>query len=232
MKLAAGIAAGVVLTLAVARAHDPITTRVTWTGDIARIIQSRCVRCHNPDGLAPMSLASYEEARPWARAIKEETLTRRMPQWQAARGYGDFRNDPSLSPFEIALIAAWADGGAPRGTKADERPPHAEDRAGRAHQTPVDLANVSTLTLPCGERPLPAATLLAVHPDTAAHGSVGIAIDMGDGRREIVGWIRKFDPDFAASYWLRNPIALPPGSRLVTEPAEGCSVTVFLAGRR
>ena len=58
-------------------------------------------------------------ARPWARAIKEEVLTRRMPKWQAARGYGDFSNDPSLSPFEIALMVAWADGGAPRGTDAD-----------------------------------------------------------------------------------------------------------------
>ncbi len=66
-----------------------------------------------------MSLASYEAARPWARAIKEEVLTRRMPKWQAARGYGDFSNDPSLSPFQIALVVAWADGGAPRGSDAD-----------------------------------------------------------------------------------------------------------------
>ncbi len=72
-----------------------------------------------PDGRGPMSLATYEEARPWARAIKEEVMTRRMPKWHAVRGYGDFSNDPSLSPFEIALIAAWADGGAPRGTEAD-----------------------------------------------------------------------------------------------------------------
>ena len=58
-----------------------------------------------------MSLAVYEDARPWAKAIKEEVLTRRMPKWHAARGYGDFSNDPSLSPFEIALIASWADAG-------------------------------------------------------------------------------------------------------------------------
>ena len=60
-----------------------------------------------------MSFRTYEDARPWARAIKEEVLTRRMPKWHAVRGYGDFSNDPSLSAFEIALIAAWADGGAP-----------------------------------------------------------------------------------------------------------------------
>jgi hypothetical protein len=175
-----------------------------------------------------MSLATFEEARPWARAIKEETMTRRMPKWQAARGYGDFRNDPSLSPFEIALIAAWADGGAPRGTKADERA--AETPRKRA--APIDLDGARSLTLPCGDQPLPAGTLLAVHPDTQDSGSVGMAIRFADGRREIVGWIRGFDPDFATTYWLRTPIELAAGSVLTTEPARDCLVTVTLAARR
>ncbi len=104
---------------AIAAAHDPIKTRVTWNGDIARIVEARCVSCHGAEARGTMSLASYEAARPWARAIKEEVLTRRMPTWQAARGYGDFSNDPSLSPFQIALVVAWADGGAPRGTDTD-----------------------------------------------------------------------------------------------------------------
>ena len=227
-RLAAGIGLCVVLTLAVARAHDPITTRVTWVGDISRIVESRCVRCHTTDGLAPMSLATYEEARPWARAIKEETMTRRMPKWHAARGYGDFRNDPSLSPFEIALIAAWADGGAPRGTKADERPV----APSRHRAAPLALDAVRSITLPCGERALPAGTLLAVHPDTRDHGSVGMAIRFADGRKEILGWIRDFDPEFATTYWLRTPIELASGAVLSTEPATGCAVTVTLAGRR
>jgi hypothetical protein len=228
VRISAGIGLCVVLTLAVARAHDPITTRVTWVGDISRIVQSRCVRCHNPDGPGPMPLTTYEEARPWARAIKEETMTRRMPKWHAARGYGDFGNDPSLSPFEIALIAAWADGGAPRGTKADERaaePP-------RKKAAPIDLDSARSVTLPCGEQPLPEGTLLAVHPDTSSSGSVGMAIRFADGRREIVGWVRDFDPDFATTYWLRNRLELPAGSTLVTEPAQGCAVTLVLAGRR
>ncbi len=61
-----------------------------------------------------MALTTYEEARPWARAIREEVLARRMPKWHVVRGYGNFSNDPSLSAFEVALFAAWADGGAPR----------------------------------------------------------------------------------------------------------------------
>jgi hypothetical protein len=227
---AAGIGLGVMLTLTVARAHDPITTRVTWVGDISRIVQSRCVRCHNPDGLAPMSLTTYEEARRWAKAIKEETMTRRMPKWHAARGYGDFRNDPSLSPLEIALIAAWADGGAPRGTAADERAiPANQPSTSRAE---VDLRAVRTVTVPCGEHTLPDGTLLAVQPDAAADASVGMSIRLPDGQRRIVGWITKFDPEFSVTYWLRTPLALPAGSRLVTEPPDGCTITVFLTARR
>ena len=129
--------AAVVLALTVAHAHDRITTRVTWNGDIARIVAARCLGCHVADGRGPMSLATYEDARPWARAIKEEVLTRRMPRWQAVRGYGDFSNDPSLSSFEIALLPAWVDGGAPRGTDGAcrrRRPRLATEAARRSRQ--------------------------------------------------------------------------------------------------
>ena len=64
-----------------------------------------------------MALTTYEEVRPWARAIKEQTLTRRMPTWHAARGFGAFKNDPSLTPIEIAMIVSWVNGGLPEGAK-------------------------------------------------------------------------------------------------------------------
>ena len=96
-------------------AHDPPRTKVTWNGDIARLVNARCVRCHSPNGKGPMSLVTYDDARPWAKAIREEVMARRMPKWHAARGYGQFANDPSLSAFEISLFVAWIDGGALRG---------------------------------------------------------------------------------------------------------------------
>jgi hypothetical protein len=224
--LGVGIGCGILALLAVVHAHDPLT-RVTWNADISRIVQARCVGCHTADGRGPMSLVSYEDARPWARAIKEEVLTRRMPKWHAVRGYGDFRNDPSLSPFEIALIVAWADGGAPRGTPADAA-------AGKPHDgpaKPADAPAATALTIPCGEYSLPEGTLLGVQPETAKDGSVGMAVRLPDGRREIVGWVRDFDPDFATTYWLRRPIALPAGSVFSTEPGDGCRVTLSLARR-
>jgi hypothetical protein len=210
--------------LAVVHAHDPITTRVTWNGEVARIVEARCVACHSPDGRGPMSLATYEDARPWARAIKEEVMTRRMPKWHAVRGYGDFSNDPSLSMFEIALITAWADGGAPRGPE-----PSAAARQPAPRRNRIESS--TTLTkhqLPCGERPLPTAQLVAVRPELARGGSVGVAVRRADGSRQVVAWIRGYDPDFPATYWLRSPLGLPAGSVLVTEPSEGCSITVTL----
>src|SRR5829696_4303268 len=137
-------------------AHDRISTKVSWDREIAPIVKARCVSCHAPGGRAPMPLTTYEEVRPWARAIKEEVLTRRMPRWHVVRGYGDFKNDPSLSPFEIGLIAAWADGGAPKAapgkpaTAAVAPPPRPAQAA-----LPFGNADVRRVELPCSARTLP-----------------------------------------------------------------------------
>src|SRR6187455_1062491 len=104
-------------------AHDRITTTITWECEIAPIVQARCLSCHIDQGRAPMSLATFEAAKPWARAIRTQVLSRQMPKWGAARGYGEFLNDPSLSPFEIQLIVAWVDGGAPKALPGPTRPP-------------------------------------------------------------------------------------------------------------
>jgi len=102
---------------------------VTFTKDIAPILQRSCENCHRPDGVAPMSLVTYEDARPWARAIKQRTSIGPkagvMPPWYVEKNIGiqQFHNDPSLSDDEIALIGKWADSGAPRGNPADMPPP-------------------------------------------------------------------------------------------------------------
>jgi hypothetical protein len=207
-------------------AHDPIKTRVTWSGEISRIVEARCASCHSTNARGTMSLATYEEARPWARAIKEEVMTRRMPKWHAVRGYGDFSNDPSLSPFEIALIAAWADGGAPRGTEADIRPDANPARARLAEERPSGGRDV---TLPCGEQAAPEGMVLAVRPILEKDGSVGIAVKFPSGRREIVAWIRGFQPESPTTYRLRVPLVLPPAAIVSAQPATaGCSITLTL----
>lgn len=98
-------------------AHDPVTTRLTWTREISRIFEKRCVSCHQSAGSAPMALQSFSQAKPWAVAIKEAVLTRQMPPWPAAKGFGEFANDLSLTQEEIRRIAEWVEGGAPEGNQ-------------------------------------------------------------------------------------------------------------------
>src|SRR5204863_6138559 len=97
---------------------------VTFTKDIAPILQRSCQNCHRPDGMAPMSLLTYEDVRPWARAIKLRTSVREMPPWFIERNIGvqKFKDDLSLSDEEIAKIASWVDNGGPRGNPADMPP--------------------------------------------------------------------------------------------------------------
>ena len=205
------VSAAVLFSAAVVSAHDPIATRVTWNGDVARIVQARCASCHKEGGRAPMPLTTYAEARPWAKAIKEEVMTRRMPKWHAARGYGDFANDPSLSPFEIALITAWADGGAPLG-EGGPAPPNPAQRDNAADTAPKKTPSVS---LPCRSGAAPAGLLTTVRPSLAKGGSIGLAVATPAGRTEVVAWIREFDPEFAETYRFRRPITITRGSRIV-----------------
>ena len=101
---------------------------VTFSRDVAPILQRSCQSCHRPNSVAPMSLITYEEVRPWARSIKQRTGLRNtmgvMPPWFIEKGVGiqAFKDDISLSEAEIETIAAWVDSGAPRGNPADLPP--------------------------------------------------------------------------------------------------------------
>jgi hypothetical protein len=93
----------------------------TFTKDIAPIFQEKCEACHRPDSIAPMSLQTFQEARPWARSIKTRVVERQMPPWHIDRTVGvqKFKNDMSLTDAQIDTIARWVDGGAPQGNAAD-----------------------------------------------------------------------------------------------------------------
>jgi hypothetical protein len=95
---------------------------VTFSRDVAPIIHKNCVSCHRPGEVAPMSLISYKEVRPWAKSIREKVAQRQMPPWLADRHHGTFSNDPSLSQKEIETIVAWVDAGAVEGNSKDLPP--------------------------------------------------------------------------------------------------------------
>ena len=93
----------------------------TFTKDIAPIFQNKCEACHRPDSIAPMSLVSFEESRPWARSIKNRVASRQMPPWHIDKTVGvtEFENDRSLSDKEIETIVKWVDAGSPKGDPKD-----------------------------------------------------------------------------------------------------------------
>src|SRR5215510_9111429 len=94
------------------------TTEVTYSKDVAPILQRHCVACHRPNDIAPMSLMTYDEVLPFARMIRESVVQRKMPPWHADPAFGEFNNDARLTDQEIATIDAWVKAGAKRGEAA------------------------------------------------------------------------------------------------------------------
>jgi hypothetical protein len=126
-RLAVPLMATAALVLAaprpgVAQAPDK---QVTFSRDVAPIFQAKCETCHRPESIAPMPLRTYDEARPWARAIRARVELRQMPPWHIDKTIGiqKFKNDRSLSDEQIALILAWVDQGALKGDPKDMPPP-------------------------------------------------------------------------------------------------------------
>ena len=110
---------------ALAQTPEAAETEPTFTRDVLPILQRACQQCHRPGAVAPMSLLTYEQVRPWARAIRERTAQREMPPWFIERNVGvrAFKEDPSLSDAEIDTIGRWVAAGSPRGNPADAPPP-------------------------------------------------------------------------------------------------------------
>ena len=134
------IVLGVGLMAASPSATQSSKSAPTFNRDIAPILFRSCAECHRPNQIAPMSLLGYQDARPWAKAIKAKVVAREMPPWFADAHYGKFKNDRSLSQEEIDKISAWADAGAPQGNgSAPPAPQFAE--AGWRHPSgrPPDL---------------------------------------------------------------------------------------------
>src|ERR1700745_1340898 len=91
----------------------------TFSKVVAPILSSSCVSCPRPGEVAPMSLLSYEDVRPWAKSIRKKVASREMPPWGADPHFGRFKDDRSLSDAQIATITSWVDAGAPKGSDAD-----------------------------------------------------------------------------------------------------------------
>lgn len=211
------VAALAILLTPPLEAHEIITTRLTWTEQISRIFLHRCISCHREGGQGPMPLTTYEQVRPWAKAIKYEILSRRMPPWDAVKGYGAFRNDLSLSQDDIAKISSWVEGGAPEGNAVFlSSMPDAESFLEEPEPVAESIRLAGTLTL---EQDV---TAVGIRPQNVAEGgSLQATAYRPDGSVESLIWLRNYRPKWQRSYWFREPIAFPKGTRVLLFPANG-----------
>src|SRR4029453_17041626 len=129
------VACFALVILALGAARPRAATSPTFTKDVAPILYSSCVSCHRAGEVAPMSLLSYEDVRPWAKSIRLKVANREMPPWGADPRFGTFKDDRSLTPEQIDTIAKWVDAGAPKGRGA-ALPPAPEFASGWSHGEP------------------------------------------------------------------------------------------------
>src|SRR3984885_16148607 len=104
---------GIGLVLAMAALGGTGSSSPTFNKDVLPILQKNCQGCHRPGEVAPMSLITYKDARPWAKAMKEAVVTQKMPPWFAE--FGHFANDRTMSPADVNTLVTWAKSGAPEG---------------------------------------------------------------------------------------------------------------------
>ncbi len=215
---------GSVLLLGVAQAHDIITTKITWTKEISRLVYKRCATCHR-DGGAAFSLMTYNDARPWAKAIKEEVLERRMPPWEAIKGFGEFRDDRGLTQEELETISSWVEGGAPEG---DPKYLPALPKPA-AWQDPAAPKGSSELTLADGARLPAASNVLAIRAKNLKAGAtVQIVAIRPDSSVEPLLWIYQYKPEFHRTYYYAAPVSLPAGTKIEMSPPAAGSIGLFV----
>jgi hypothetical protein len=187
-------------------AHDLITTNLTFVRDVSPIFARRCAACHSAGAAIPLD--SYQKARPWAVAIKEQVLARDMPPWGAVKGFGDLAPDHAMTQEEILIIAAWVIGGAPEGKAALAEKPLVSKPPAEKPLAAAGLAvnTQSTLTQ--------AFALAGIRPDSPqAVDSARIVAVLPDGRVTPLLWLFHYDARrMPAAFQFRAPLALPAGT--------------------
>jgi hypothetical protein len=208
-----GYLALLALTGVQAPGHDVITTKITFDREIIRLFNAHCNSCHREGGQA-FSLTTYQDARPWAKAIGEETLQRRMPPWGAVKGFGDFRDDQGLTPEQLELIVDWEEGGAPEGESKDLPAPS-------IHSSESQLApSLSDQVVIQGDTKLrDPMSLGGLLFDQAPDGtSFQLTAELPDGGVYPLLWVQNYKMKFNHPFLLRTALDLPAGTLLKGVP--------------
>jgi mono/diheme cytochrome c family protein len=202
--------------------HDLVTTSITWNREISRVFFDRCAICHNEKGTA-FSLMTYAEARPWAVAIKEEVLSRRMPPWGAVKGFGEFRSDQGLTQEQLEIITAWVEGGVPEGNPKDlpPKPKLAKPSTTGARRNQIVVSGELTLNKPFKLDGL-------IPQEVPAGVPLKIVAKLPDGSIEPLLWLYEYKAQYKHAFLLRKPLNLPVGTIIRGVPS-GASVILLPA---
>ena len=194
-------------------AHEPITTKLTWTQEISRIVYKHCASCHREGGAAPMALITYDETRPWAKAIRDEVAERRMPPWGAVKGFGQFRDDQSLTDPEIEMLVLWVEGGAPKGDDIYLPPVPATPAVSNTPHLTRGITVRGETTLARG------ITATGIAPRAMQPGaSIQIVARLPDGSVENLLWLRNNRAEWKRTFYFEEPVALPKGTLIAVYP--------------
>jgi hypothetical protein len=209
--------AGLIALAAAAQAHD-ISSQVTWSREISRLLARHCASCHREGGAA-FSLTTFQQAQAHAKDIGKAVLARSMPPFGAVKGFGDLRDDRSLTQEQIELVTNWVQGGAPEGDTmfAPKAPPH---------ETPAKPEPKTGAEWIGGAKKLEVdATFVAIRAKALHGDSVRLVAERPDGTVEPLIWFYRYDPKFARTYYFRKPLRFPAGTRILASVPD---VTVAL----
>jgi hypothetical protein len=202
-------------------AHDPNGVPISWNREVSRIVYERCASCHRTGGTS-FSLMTYQEAQPYAVAIKDAVLARRMPPWGAVKGFGSFENDEGLTQQQIELIADWVEGGITKGNNPKALPPVPKFEPPARFAVPRDALVVTDgLTL---TKSLTVAGVYPQHVPPAT--SMQIVASLPDGDVEPLIWLYQFKDAYRHPFLFRKPLELPPGT-VIRGVAPGATIFVI-----
>lgn len=161
---------------------------------------------------------TFKDARPWAEDIKQQVLERRMPPWNAVKGFGEFKDDRGLPQEDLEIIAEWVDGGEPEGNPAYmPSAPDFTDQAASSHEAEGDrrLRVVGNLAVKH------AVSAVGVEPQLAGdHNVLQALAHYPNGEVEPLIWVEKFNPDYNKIYYFRDPLHFPAGTRIEVLPPQ------------
>ena len=209
--------------------HEPVTTKIRFNKEIVRIFQDHCLACHQPGSNTKIFLNNYAVARPWAKAIKEEILERRMPPSQAVKGFGRFEDDYSLTQHEVDQIVAWVDGGTPKGDDKD-LPPDLVLTASKNndvdshHRALKTISMRATTQVPAGVEHHRIESSVRIPTDAEAVAirpllfpfarSLEVRAYHPDGTTEVLVWAEDYRYDWQPTYYFKDAVPLPKGTRV------------------